>query len=736
MPTPATIAITPGAGQLLDAVSLVISAQTVVRETMVLADPTSTTELAAVSGGALHVSDATLDACITANVLAVSLPAGQITTLTPPTAAAIGTDVSTDLLIGTQLAAASVPVALPTATITTLTPPTAAAIAAAIVANPPAVTVSGSVGVTQSTSPWVVAGGGTAGTAATGVLTVQGIAAMTPLLVTASFSAPQHVIVDSGTLTTVSTVTAVTSITNPVAVTGTFFQSTQPVSIASGQVASGAFASGSIASGAIASGAIASGAIAAGAAAAGAFADGSVFVRSNAASTFPVTAIGTLTNNNAAPSTNNLGVLPALANAADPTWNEGDLVTASVTLAGYQRVILHAETTKVIGVVRTSDGAGNLLTSNSTTPAGHFALDSNITSILGTAPTTAGFIDIKGADGNVFVRQTTGTNLHVVTDSTSTTAVTQATASNLNAAVVGTKTNNNAAPGATNVGTLPAVANAAAQTWTEGDQVALSVDLSGHQRVVATGAAATGAAVAGNPVLVAGKDNVGNARPFACTAQGLIGTMLNVTAVDAQSNANASIPTDGGGGSGPVITFPLVFNGTTWDRVRSAGVGNAVAATGISAAGAYGEYLSTAPAPTTGQYSALQTDNAGSLFVKNTRRSQTAAQGTTITNSTTATAVTATPAAATFADLSQLIITVTPIAVTAIAFTATLSDGTNTYIYDIDTGVTAAGGGSAISINFNPPLPATSAATGWTVALSVNTVVAHITTVVVLQKAS
>ena len=42
-------------------------------------------------------------------------------------------------------------------------------------------------------------------------------------------------------------------------VSGTFYQATQPVSIASGQVASGAFASGSIASGAIASGAIASG---------------------------------------------------------------------------------------------------------------------------------------------------------------------------------------------------------------------------------------------------------------------------------------------------------------------------------------------------------------------------------------------------------------------------------------------------------------------------------------------
>src|SRR4029077_6060968 len=135
------------------------------------------------------------------------------------------------------------------------------------------------------------------GTAATCVVTVQGIAAMTPLLVTASFSAAQHVIVDSGTIT------AVTAITN---------------------------------------------------------------------------------------------ALPAGTNVI------GHVITDSGSVTN---ATLSAETTKVIGVVRTSDGAGNLLTSNSTTPTAHFALDSNITSILGTAPTTAGFLDIKGADGNVFVRQ-------------------------------------------------------------------------------------------------------------------------------------------------------------------------------------------------------------------------------------------------------------------------------------------------------------------------------------------
>src|ERR1035437_6586030 len=128
MPTPAIIPVTPGAGINLDAVSLVVGLNTVVRETMVIADPTSPTELATVSGGSLNVS-------------------------------------------------------LPSGTVTTLTPPSAAAIAAAIVANPPTVaaTISGPIGVSQSTSPWVVS-------------------------------------------------LASTTITGSVAVTGTFWQATQPVS--------------------------------------------------------------------------------------------------------------------------------------------------------------------------------------------------------------------------------------------------------------------------------------------------------------------------------------------------------------------------------------------------------------------------------------------------------------------------------------------------------------------------
>ncbi len=72
---------------------------------------------------------------------------------------------------------------------------------------------------------------GTAGTASTDVITIQGIASGTVVPVAdgggsltvdgaISFTAPQHVIVDSGTVTTVSTVTAVTSITNAVVTKG------------------------------------------------------------------------------------------------------------------------------------------------------------------------------------------------------------------------------------------------------------------------------------------------------------------------------------------------------------------------------------------------------------------------------------------------------------------------------------------------------------------------------------
>lgn len=79
----------------------------------------------------------------------------------------------------------------------------------------------------------------------------------------------------------------------------------------------------------------------------------------------------------------------------------------------------------------------------------------------------------------------------VMDETLDTVKVSNATAANLNAAVVGTKTNNNAAPGATNVGSLPCVANATAPTWTEANQVSCSSDLHGSTRVTMLDASGT-----------------------------------------------------------------------------------------------------------------------------------------------------------------------------------------------------------------------------------------------------
>lgn len=64
--------------------------------------------------------------------------------------------------------------------------------------------VSGTVTANQGTSPWIVAGGGTAGSAATGVVTVQGIPSMTKLLVTPDANSAVNVAQLAGIATSVN----------------------------------------------------------------------------------------------------------------------------------------------------------------------------------------------------------------------------------------------------------------------------------------------------------------------------------------------------------------------------------------------------------------------------------------------------------------------------------------------------------------------------------------------------
>jgi hypothetical protein len=96
--------------------------------------------------------------------------------------------------------------------------------------------------------------------------------------------------------------------------------------------------------------------------------------------------------------------------------------------------------------------------------------------------------------------------------------------------VVGNNTNNNAAPGATNVGALVALANAAAPTDTEGDQVLLSTDLAGNLRTSGTfSATASTTALSGQQAVTGTAVALANhALTNGVCVKALIGNTINV----------------------------------------------------------------------------------------------------------------------------------------------------------------------------------------------------------------
>jgi hypothetical protein len=164
------------------------------------------------------------------------------------------------------------------------------------------------------------------------------------------------------------------------------------------------------------------------------------------------------------------------------TWTVQPGNTANTTA---WKVDGSAVTQPVSGTVTANAGTGTLAVSAASLPLPTGAATSSNQTTLGSHTTKlndgTNTAAVKPAST---AAAATDPALVVAVSPNNTVAVTQATAANLNAAVVGTKTNNNAAPGATNVGDLPAIANAASPAWTEGNQTAASADLSGATRVV------------------------------------------------------------------------------------------------------------------------------------------------------------------------------------------------------------------------------------------------------------
>lgn len=218
-------------------------------------------------------------------------------------------------------------------------------------------------------------------------------------------------------------------------------------------------------------------------------------------STSPWVVAGNLTHNNAAPTSNNVGVLPASASASAPTYTTGDQVLLSTDLAGNLRVI---STNAVEQNVNLNQWSGTNLgtpTNFGTTPTAVIAGSVNASIFAGTTAlsqtggslnanvtnTVATTLASTTITGTVAVTQSTSpwvTSL-ASTTITGTVAVTQSTSPWVTSGG-GTLTHNNAAPTANNVGVLPAVASTAAPTYTTGDQVLLSTDLAGNLRTLSS----------------------------------------------------------------------------------------------------------------------------------------------------------------------------------------------------------------------------------------------------------
>lgn len=142
------------------------------------------------------------------------------------------------------------------------------------------------------------------------------------------------------------------------------------------------------------------------------------------------------------------------------------------------------------------------------------------------------------------------------------------------------------------------------------------------------------------------------------------------------------------------------------------------------------------PSVANGQSIAAQCDYAGNQFVRPFRRSQmVSAAGTLAT--TTATQIIAAQGAGIYCDLSNFVATAaaSSSSVVSTAFTVKLSDNTNTYVFGCLTG-SSLYDGQNLNIAFNPPLPAATANTSWTVQISTASATVYVVAAGVLQKGS
>src|SRR5208282_1844714 len=321
----------------------------------------------------------------------------------------------------------------------------------AFITNTPAVTVSGTVAVTQSTSPWVVS---LASTTITGTVTTQGN-------LTNNNAVPNAF--NLGVLPAIAETTYTT-------LAYTSGDQVLPATDSHGALWSDIAAVAGVALGATAVTAFGSAPAAANVPGVNASLFSGTTPLTNTGGALNVnvtnptssTVAGSLTNNNAAPIANNMGVLGFIAETAyaTATYTTGNQVLAVTDLHG-------AVNTDWQALAGTALGGP---TTWGTAPTAEQVQGVNAFCIQGTSPWVVSLASTT-ITGTVAVTQSTSPWVVSLASTTITGTVT----------VAGNLSNNTAAPIADNMGVLPAIAATAytTQTYTNGDQVLLVTDLHG-----------------------------------------------------------------------------------------------------------------------------------------------------------------------------------------------------------------------------------------------------------------
>ena len=241
--------------------------------------------------------------------------------------------------------------------------------------------------------------------------------------------------------------------------------------------------------------------------------------------------------------------------------------------------------------------------------------------------TTAGRLIVDGSQvtqpvsGTITANQ--GTSPWVVslasTTITGTVAVTQSTTPWVTS---GNLTNNNAAPAANNIGVLPAVASTAAPTYTTGDQVLLSTDLSGNLRVTATSVALQNVNVTQWDSVALGAPSTYGTAPGAVNVIGVNAFVTNTVAENLTQVGGTAIAL---GQTTMSASLPVAI-ASNQSTLNTSDAADGPVAAGTAATKSIligGQYNTTLPTLTNGQQAAIQVDNNGRLLVDTGGLSQT-----------------------------------------------------------------------------------------------------------------